>query len=89
MLLCRPEGSYMTANKIPGVRAGLIHDVYSAHQGVEDDDMNVLCLGGKAIGSALALELIQTFLHAHLSGAARHQRRLAKVRALETGNTQP
>ena len=82
-------GASVAANKIPGVRAGLIHDVYSAHQGVEDDDMNVLCLGGKVIGSALALELIQTFLHAHFGGAARHQRRLAKVQALETGNTQP
>jgi len=79
-------GASVAANKIPGVRAGLIHDVFSAHQGVEDDDMNVLCLGGKVIGSALALELVQTFLRAHFSGAARHQRRLAKVEALETGN---
>jgi len=79
-------GASVAANKIPGVRAGLIHDVFSAHQGVEDDDMNVLCLGGKVIGSALALELVQTFLHAHFSGAARHQRRLAKVEALETGD---
>ena len=79
-------GASVAANKIAGVRAGLIHDVFSAHQGVEDDDMNVLCLGGKVIGSALALELVQTFLRAHFSGAARHQRRLAKVEALETGN---
>ena len=82
-------GASVAANKIPGIRAGLIHDVFSAHQGVEDDDMNVLCLGGKVIGSALALELVQTFLRAHFSGAARHQRRLAKVQALETGNIQP
>jgi ribose 5-phosphate isomerase B len=68
------------------VRAGLIHDVFSAHQGVEDDDMNVLCLGGKVIGSGLALELVETFLHAHFSEAPRHRRRLAKVKALETGN---
>jgi ribose 5-phosphate isomerase B len=54
-------GAFVAANKIPGVRAGLIHDVFSAHQGVEDDDMNVLCLGGKLIGSALTLELVQTF----------------------------
>jgi ribose 5-phosphate isomerase B len=54
-------GASVAANKIPGVRAGLIHDVFSAHQGVEDDDMNVLCLGGKLIGSALTLELVQTF----------------------------
>jgi len=79
-------GASVAANKVPGVRAGLIHDVFSAHQGVEDDDMNVLCLGGKVIGSGLALELIETFLHAHFSGAARHERRLAKVHALETGN---
>jgi ribose 5-phosphate isomerase B len=81
-------GASVAANKIPGVRAGLIHDVFPAHQGVEDDDMNVLCLGGKVIGSALALELIQTFLRAHFSGALRHRRRLAKVHALETGNIQ-
>jgi ribose 5-phosphate isomerase B len=79
-------GASVAANKVPGVRAGLIHDVFSAHQGVEDDDMNVLCLGGKVIGSGLALELIETFLHARFSGAARHERRLAKVHALETGN---
>ena len=82
-------GASVAANKIAGVRAGLIHDVFSAHQGVEDDDMNVLCLGGKVIGSALAAELIETFLRAHFSGAARHRRRLAKVRALETGEIHP
>jgi ribose 5-phosphate isomerase B len=79
-------GASVAANKIPGVRAGLIHDVFSAHQGVEDDDMNVICLGGKVIGAGLALELIEIFLHACFSGAARHKRRLAKVHALETGN---
>jgi ribose 5-phosphate isomerase B len=76
-------GASIAANKVPGVRAGLIHDVFSARQGVEDDDMNVLCLGAKVIGSALALELIETFLAAHFSGAERHKRRLAKVQALE------
>ena len=76
-------GASIAANKVPGVRAGLIHDVFSAHQGVEDDDMNVLCLGAKVIGSALALELIETFLAAHFSGAERHKRRLAKVQTLE------
>jgi ribose 5-phosphate isomerase B len=76
-------GASIAANKIPGVRAGLIHDVFSAHQGVEDDDMNVFCLGGKVIGAALAWELIETFLTAHFSGAPRHRRRLAKVQALE------
>jgi ribose 5-phosphate isomerase B len=76
-------GASVAANKVSGVRAGLIHDVFSAHQGVEDDDMNVICLGGKVIGSALAWELIDTFLTASFSGAERHERRLAKVKALE------
>ena len=75
-------GASIAANKVPGVRAGLIHDVFSAHQGVEDDDMNVFCLGGKVMGSALAWELIETFLAARFSGAERHKRRLAKVQAL-------
>ena len=76
-------GASVVANKIPGVRAGLIHDVFSARQGVEDDDMNVFCLGGKVIGDGLALELAKTFLLARFSGAERHMRRLAKVRAIE------
>ena len=77
-------GASIAANKVRGVRAGLIHDVFSARQGVEDDNMNVFCLGGKVIGSALAVELIEIFLSAHFSGAARHRRRLAKVDALES-----
>jgi len=76
-------GASIAANKVPGARAGLIHDVFSAHQGVEDDDMNVFCLGGNVIGAALALELIKTFLTAQFSGALRHRRRLAKIRVLE------
>jgi ribose 5-phosphate isomerase B len=76
-------GASIAANKVAGVRAGLIHEVFSAHQGVEDDDMNVFCLGGKVIGSALAWELMETFLKARFSGAERHQRRVDKVRALE------
>jgi len=76
-------GASIAANKVAGVRAGLIHNVFSAHQGVEDDDMNVFCLGGKVIGSALAWELIETFLKARFSGAVRHQRRVNKVKALE------
>jgi ribose 5-phosphate isomerase B len=76
-------GASIAANKVPGVRAGLIHDVFSAHQGVEDDDMNVFCLGGKVIGSALALELIERFLTARFSGLPRHKRRIEKVHALE------
>jgi ribose 5-phosphate isomerase B len=82
-------GASIAANKVPGVRAGLIHDVFSAHQGVEDDDMNVFCLGGQVIGPALAGELIETFLTAHFSGARRHQRRLAKVHALEIQEVRP
>jgi ribose 5-phosphate isomerase B len=76
-------GASIAANKVHGVRTGLIHDVFSARQGVEDDDMNVICLGGKVVEAALALELIETFLTARFSGAARHRRRLAEVRALE------
>jgi ribose 5-phosphate isomerase B len=71
------------ANKIAGVRAGLMHDVFSAHQDVEDDDMNVFSLGGQVIGPALAWELIETFLKARFSGAERHRRRVDKVNALE------
>ncbi|WP_088256647.1 RpiB/LacA/LacB family sugar-phosphate isomerase [Fimbriiglobus ruber] len=82
-------GASVAANKIPGVRAGLIHDVFSAHQGVEDDDMNVFCLGGKVIGPALARELIESFLAARFGGAERHKRRLAKVRELESPNAGP
>ena len=82
-------GRPIAANKIAGVRAGLIHDVFSAHQGVEDDDMNVFCLGGRVIGPALAWELIETFLTAHFSGAPRHRRRLAKVQALENHEVGP
>ena len=82
-------GASIAANKVLGARAGLIHDVFSAHQGVEDDDMNVFCLGGKVIGSALALELIRTFLSARFSNAARHQRRLGKVQALEADQGAP
>lgn len=80
-------GASIAANKVPGVRAGLIHDVFSARQGVEDDDMNVICLGGKVVGAALALELIETFLTAHFSGAPRHRRRLAEVQTLEHQET--
>jgi ribose 5-phosphate isomerase B len=76
-------GASIAANKVAGVRAGLIHDVFSAHQGVEDDNMNVFSLGGQVIGPALAWELIETFLKARFSGAERHQRRVNKVKALE------
>jgi ribose 5-phosphate isomerase B len=76
-------GASVAANKVPGVRACLIHETFSAHQGVEDDDMNVICLGGLVVGHALAWELVQTFLAARFSDAERHCRRLAKVAALE------
>jgi len=76
-------GASVCANKVAGVRASLIHECFSAHQGVEDDDLNVICLGGLVVGHALAWELVQTFLAARFSGAERHRRRLAKVAALE------
>jgi ribose 5-phosphate isomerase B len=82
-------GASICANKVAGVRAGLIHDVFSAHQGVEDDDMNVFSLGGQVIGTALAWELIETFLKARFSGAVRHQRRVDKVKALEMNHAAP
>lgn len=76
-------GACVAANKVSGVRAALIHDVFSAHQGVEDDNLNLMCLGGRVIGFALAWDLIRTFLDARFSGAERHCRRIAKVAALE------
>ena len=76
-------GASVAANKIPGVRAGLCHDHYSAHQGVEHDDMNVLVLGGRVIGESVALELVSAFLNAKYTGEERHQRRLEKVKAIE------
>ena len=75
-------GASVCANKVAGVRACLIHEHFSAHQGVEDDDLNLICLGGLVVGHALAWELVQTFLAARFSGAARHRCRLAKVAAL-------
>ena len=76
-------GASIVANKVPGVRAALIHDNFSAHQGVEDDDMNIICLGSLVVGNALAWELVQTFLTARFSGAERHRRRLGEISALE------
>ena len=76
-------GASVAANKVPGARAALITDPYSAHQGVEDDDMNIMCLGGRVTGYALAWELIQIFLKAKFKGAERFKRRLDKVNALE------
>jgi ribose 5-phosphate isomerase B len=76
-------GASVVANKVAGVRACLIHETFSAHQGVEDDALNMICLGGLVVGHALAWELVQTFLAARFSGAERHLRRLAKVAELE------
>src|SRR5438034_11065264 len=76
-------GASVAINKLPGIRAGLCHDTYSAHQGVEHDDMNVLVLGGRVIGPELARELVTAYLGARFSGEERHQRRLKKVFALE------
>jgi ribose 5-phosphate isomerase B len=76
-------GASVCANKIPGIRAGLIHDHFSARQGVEDDNMNILCMGGRVVGSALARDLVDAFLAAEFSGAERHIRRLRKIAALE------
>src|SRR5262245_8124659 len=76
-------GASVAVNKIPGVRAGLCHDHYSAHQGVEHDDMNVLVMGGRVIGESVALELVEAFLKSKYSGEERHQRRLDKVKAIE------
>ena len=76
-------GACVAANKIPGVRAALITDSFSAHQGVEDDDMNIMCLGGRVTGYYLSLELVQTFLRARFKGDERFKRRLGKISDLE------
>jgi len=76
-------GASVAANKIPDVRAGLCHDHYSAHQGVEHDDMNVLVMGGRVIGESVALELVTAFLAAKYTGEERHERRLQKIKAIE------
>ena len=76
-------GASVCANKIPGVRAGLIHDHFSATQGVENDHMNVICMGGRTVGAAVAWDLVQAFLDAKFSDAPRHLRRLSKVASLE------
>lgn len=78
-------GACIAANKLKGVRAGLTHDTYSAHQGVEHDDMNVICLGSKVLGEALALEILWAFMGAKFVPKERYARRLAKVKALEEG----
>lgn len=84
VLLCGSGvGACIAANKMKGIRAGVCHDTYSAHQGVEHDDMNVLTLGGRIIGPNLVPELVRAFLRAQFTGEERHVRRLAKIEALE------
>ena len=80
-------GASVAANKVRGIRAGLCHDHYSVRQGVEDDDMNVLCLGGRVMGPEVAWDHAQTFIASNFSGAERHRRRLAKVAQLESSAT--
>ncbi len=81
-------GASVAANKMRGVRAGVCHDTYSAHQGVEHDDINVLCLGARVIGPAMAQELVQAFLSAKFTGEARHLRRLAKIKEIEAASSE-
>ncbi len=86
ILLCGSGvGMAIAANKILGVYASVCHDTYSAHQGVEHDGMNVLCIGGRIIGPALAREIVQAFLRAHFMGKERYRRRVEKVKRLEQG----
>jgi ribose 5-phosphate isomerase B len=82
-------GACVVANKLPGIRAGTCHDTYSAHQGVEHDDMNVLCLGARIIGQELAIEIVNTFLMAQFTGEERHKRRLAKIAEIEHSRIDP
>ena len=77
-------GVSIAANKFPGIRAAVCHDTYTAHQAVEHDDLNVLCLGARVIGPALALDLVSAFLGARFSGDPRHHRRLAKILDIES-----
>lgn len=76
-------GACVTANKVKGVRAALVHDIFSAHQGVEDDDVNVICFGARVLGGALVWELTEAFLAARFDNAERHEHRLKKIAALE------
>lgn len=83
LICCSGVGASVAATKIPGIRAGLCHDTYSAHQGVEHDDMNILVLGSCVVGLELAKDLVRAFVGAKFNGEERHSRRLEKVRALE------
>jgi ribose 5-phosphate isomerase B len=79
-------GASVAASKLPGIRAAICHDVYSAHQGVEHDDMNVLCLGSEVVGAELAADLVRAFLRAQFDGGERYVRRLQKIEQLENAN---
>lgn len=88
VLLCGSGvGASVAANKFVGIRSALCHDTFSAHQGVEDDQMNVLTLGARVVGPSLAAELVVTFLRAQFSGAERHRRRLDKIKAFEISSS--
>jgi ribose 5-phosphate isomerase B len=76
-------GASVAANKVPGIRAAICHDTFSAHQGVEDDNVNILCLGARVIGTELAKDIVKVWLSSTFSGAERHRRRLAKVEGIE------
>ncbi len=80
-------GASVAANKLPGIRAAVCHDIYSAHQGVEHDDMNVLCLGSEVIGAELAAELVRAFVSARFDGGERYVRRLEKIEEMEGEKT--
>ena len=80
-------GASVCANKVAGIRAALVHDHFSAKQGVEDDHLNILCMGGRAVGPAVAWDLVQTFLASEFGQAERHLRRLGKVARMETQST--
>jgi ribose 5-phosphate isomerase B len=82
-------GAAIAACKLPGLRASVCHDVYTAHQGVEHDDLNVLCLGSEIVGGELAAELVRTFVSARFEGGERYRRRLRKVAALEVSTAVP
>jgi len=86
ILLCGSGvGACIAANKVRGARACLCHDIYSAHQGVEHDDMNILCLGARVVATQLARELVSAFLEAEFQGAERFRRRLQKIKDIEAG----
>jgi len=86
ILLCGSgAGACVAANKFPGIRAATCHDTFSAHQAVEDDDVNVMCMGARVVGPELAAELVRTYIAAKFSGLDRHKRRLEKIKGFERG----